>query len=178
MPQPLFRSLAACLGGTLLAFLLTQCRMEGNETVVALPHIVAKYRVLDERLSPGNVTCTGAVQGFLAAGPDACSFRVGGMEFDIRDKYAVDATGHLRAYWSYHSEGPVEHSLTELRQDDRYAQQVGVGTFRVAWLPGGGALVDGGDTLAVEACYPTEKLLLAKRHAHTPAGQRVLYQYQ
>jgi hypothetical protein len=98
------------------------------------------------------------------------------MEFDIRDKYAVDATGQLRAYWSYHSEGPLKYSLADLRQDERLAQQVGVGTFRVAWLPGG-ALLDGGDTLVVETRYPTEKLLLAKRHAHTPTGQRVLYQY-
>ena len=169
MSQSLFRPLAARFGGPLLALLLTQCRTEGTETVLALPHIVAKYRVLDEHLSLSNATCTGPVPGFLAAGPNACSFRVGGMEFDIRDKYVVDATCHLCAYWSYHSEGPVEHSLADLRQDERYAQQLGVSTFHLAWLPGG-ALVDGGDTLAVGARYPTKRLLLAKRNAHTPAG--------
>jgi hypothetical protein len=178
MPQSLSRPLAARLmGPLLLLLLLAQCTPKGTETAPALPQLVAKYRVLDEHLSPGHVSCSGTVREFLAAGPSACSFRVGGMEFDIQDKFAVDATGHLRAYWSYHSEGPVEYSLADLRQDEFLAQQVGIGTFRVAWLPGG-ALLDGGDTLVVETRYPAEKLLLAKRTAHTPVGHRVLYQYQ
>lgn len=176
--KPLFRSSWARLGGPLLALLLGQCRPEGAGNAPAVPLMVAKYRVLDERLSPANVTCSNPVLGFLLAGPNACSFRVGGLEFDIKDKYEVDATGHLRTYWSYHSEGPVAHSLAELQQDEPYAQQVGVATFHVELLAGSWAVVDSGDTLAVETHYPKEKLLLAKRNAHTPAGYRLIYQYQ
>lgn len=159
--------------------LLAACQPRPVVPVPPGARVVARYRVLDEYASPEHVGCDqGPAPDFLRASPDACSFTLGGQEFDLVDKCRIDATGGLSEYWRYLSEGAAVQTLAQLQQDSLYFRERGLVHFRVVLAGGGTRVVDGEDTLRIEQHYPAEKLLLAQKKPSVLPGQRLIYQYQ
>ncbi|GAB3837402.1 hypothetical protein [Hymenobacter jeollabukensis] len=71
-PHCRFSSLLLLLG------LLAACESPKPANTAVPLQLVAKYRVLDERLSPQHTKCAQKVKSFLAADAHDCSFTVRG----------------------------------------------------------------------------------------------------
>ncbi|RZL10438.1 MAG: hypothetical protein EOO62_13125 [Hymenobacter sp.] len=166
----------------LLSFcLLLPLTLRTSQPVDTIPdtaRLVAKYQVLDEVLSPHIATCPGEIKEFLKASTYACSFKVQGLEFDIEYKYVADAEGNLKEFWPYMPEGPDVLTIAELKKDATYLKYEKLENFHLAFNPARTSILDGNQMVTIERTYPTEKLLLACRDAHTPKGRRFIYQYQ
>jgi hypothetical protein len=163
---------------SVIALLLVKQTDKPIASVPTEAHLIAKYQVLDEVLSPHHTKCVGAIKDFLKAGPYACSFRVQGLEFDIEYKYVVDAKGNLKEFWPYMPEGPDVSTIAELRKDGSSMKYYKLENFHLALSPGRTSVLDGTHQVFIERIYPSEKLILARKDAHTPKGRRFLYQYQ
>lgn len=147
-------------------------------TIPATARLVAKYQVLDEVLSPQIAKCSGKIKEFLKAGPYDCSFKVQGLEFDIKYKYVADVKGSLKEFWPYLPEGPDVYTIAELRKDGSYLKYRKLENFHLALYSDRTSVLDGARQVFIERIYPAEKLILARKDAHTPKGRRFLYQYQ
>jgi hypothetical protein len=167
-----------CMFALSLLLLIVGCQQQSAPKAPNKARLVAKYKVLDETISPEHVKCGDIVIDFLDASPYTCSFKVQGLEFDIEDKYVVNAEGHLKEFSSYVAEGPISYSIDELKADTLFLRYNQLDNFHISLVNEGQAILDGIDTLAIERIFPIEKLLLARRKASTPKGRRFIYQYQ
>jgi hypothetical protein len=149
-----------------------------SSSVPITARLVAKYQVLDEVLSPQIDKCSGEIKEFLKAGPYDCSFKLQGLKFTIEYKYVADAKGNLKEYWPYLPEGPDIATIAELRKDSRSLKYHKLENFYLALSPDRTRLFDGARQVFIERIYPAEKLILARKDAHTPKGRRFLYQYR
>jgi len=140
--------------------------------------LVAKYQVLDEVLTPQHTKCSGEIKEFCKAGPYDCSFKAQGLEFDIEYKYVADTKGNLKEYWTYLPEGPGISTIAELRKDGHSLKYRKLENFHLAFSSDRTSVFDGARQVFIERIYPAEKLILARKDAHTPKGRRFLYQYQ
>jgi hypothetical protein len=162
----------------LMATSLLGCSPSAMNQLPANAKLLAKYRVLDERMSLGVVKCDEKRDEFLQASRYACSFKLQGLEFVIERKYVVDSTGHLTEYWPYHAEGPEVRTRQELARDTSLARSEGVTHFHIAFA-GPKSLVDGPDTAVITRIFPAEHLLCTARSAQDSLnGRRLIYQYQ
>ncbi|HET9504429.1 MAG TPA: hypothetical protein VFO93_12880 [Hymenobacter sp.] len=166
----------------LLSFcLLFSLALSVNQPPSSVPitaRLIAKYQVLDEVLSPQHTKCSGEIKEFLKAGPYDCSFKVQGLEFDIEYKYVADAKGNLQEFWPYLPEGPDVLTIAELRKDGRSLKYHKLENFHLALSPDRISVLDGRQQVFIERIYPAEKLILARKDAHTSKGRRFIYQYQ
>jgi hypothetical protein len=149
-----------------------------SNSVPITARLVAKYQVLDEVLSPQITNCAGVIKEFLKAGPYACSFKVQGLEFDIEYKYVADTKGHLKEFWPYLAEGPDRFTFAELKKDSGYLKYRNLGKFHLALSSDRTSVLDGANQVFIERIYPVEKLILARKDAHTLKGRRFIYQYR
>jgi hypothetical protein len=161
-----------------LLFPLASRTSQPLATIPATARLVAKYQVLDEVLSPQLTKCSGEIKQFLKAGPYDCSFKVQGLEFDIEYKYVADTKGDLKAFWTYLPEGPDISTVAELRKHSRSLKYYQLENFHLAFSSDSTRVLDGVRQVSIERIYPAEKLILARKDAHTPKGRRFLYQYR
>ncbi|MGI4763017.1 MAG: hypothetical protein ACRYF0_20055 [Janthinobacterium lividum] len=166
------------LFGSALFLLFVQCCEQPNNRIPADARLVAKYQVLDEIISPHHVKCAGITQEFLKASPYTCSFTVQELEFNVEYKYVVDTEGYLKEFQPYLAEGPVSHTIAELRKDTAYLKYERLNDFHLAFSPARMSILDGKRVVIIERIFPAEKLILARKDAYTPKGRRFLYQYQ
>jgi hypothetical protein len=163
---------------SILTLLLVKQTDKPIASVPAEAHLIAKYQVLDEVLSPRHTKCSGELKEFLKAGPYDCSFKVQGLEFDIEYKYVADAKGNLKEFWPYLPEGPDISTIAELRKDGNSLKYYKLENFHLTLSADRTNVLDGTHQIFIERIYPAEKLILARKDAHTPKGRRFLYQYQ
>lgn len=166
------------LFGSALSLLFIQCCEQPTNRIPAGARLIAKYQVLDEIISPHHVKCGGIIQDFLKASPYTCSFVVQGLEFDVEYKYVVDTQGYLKEFQPYLAEGPVIHTIAELREDNAYLKYERLSDFHISFNPARMSILDGKRVITIERVFPAEKLILARKDVHTPKGRRFLYQYQ
>lgn len=161
----------------LLSSLVTHVS-QSPSSVPITARLVAKYQVLDEVLSPQHTKCSGEIKEFLKAGPYDCSFKVQGLEFDIEYKYVADTKGSLKEYWPCLPEGPDISTIAELRKHSRSLKYYQLENFHLAFSSDRTNVLDGANQVFIERVYPAEKLILARKDAHTPKSRRFIYQYQ
>jgi hypothetical protein len=157
---------------------LVSCSHKGAEQLPLNSRIIAKYRVLDEGMSPGFAKCSEERKEFLKAGLYDCSFKLYNLEFVIEKKYLVDSTSKLKEYWPYHAEGPEVITREELEKDTSLMRCEGLNNFHVSFA-NRKAIVDGYDTVTITRIFPKEKLVFTVRNAKDSVnGRRMIYQYQ
>jgi hypothetical protein len=157
---------------------LANCTIQPDAKLPVTARLIAKYQVLDEKISPRHTKCGDIVKEFLQSDPYTCSFKVQGLEFDIENKYVVDSAGHLQKFLTYLAEGPVIYSREELAVDSGFMRYMGLRNFHIALAGNVRSILDGKDTIAIERIFPVEKLILARSSAHIMSGRRFIYQYQ
>ena len=156
---------------------LVSCSHGITERIPLNSKIIAKYRVLDEYMSPGFVKCSEERREFSNAGPHDCSFKLYGLEFVIERKYLVDSIGKLKEYWPYHAEGPEIFTRQELEKDTSLMQSEGLNNFHIS--ANEKVVIDGRDTVAITRVFPKERLLFTDRSTKdSVSGRRIIYQYQ
>jgi hypothetical protein len=157
---------------------LLGCSRRAAEQPPVHARITAKYRVLDERMSPDFVKCAEKRKEFLQAGPYACSFKLSGLEFVIERKFVLDSSGHLLEYWPYHAEGPEIYTQQDLARNPSLRREEGLDDFHITFI-GTKAIADGLDTVEITRVFPKERLLFTRRSAQDSLnGRRLIYQYQ
>jgi hypothetical protein len=161
------------------SIILVSCSGQVEKQVPVNARIIAKYRLLDEYMSPEITKCGNDIRKeFLESGRYECAFKLSGLEFIIEKKYIVDRLGELKEYWPYHAEGPEILTRKELARDSSFARSEGLNGFYLS-LVNRSAVVDGRDTVAITRVFPKEKLIFTTRSARDSAdGRRIIYQYQ
>ena len=148
------------------------------ENKIELPQsskITAKFRVLDENISPDYNNCSDKSVPYLKMKENDCSFSIGNYEFDILRKYLIDIDGNLKEFWTYGSEGPVTYSVDELNQDIKFKKSENLEKFNVQISKNRIEIIDLSDTLKIEQIFKREKLILIKSTENN--GRRTLYEF-
>lgn len=157
---------------------IVSCSHGVTERIPLNSRITAKYRVLDEGMSPGFTKCSGKRREFLNAGRYDCSFKLYGLEFVIERKYLVDSIGRLKEYWPYHAEGPEIVTRQEWEKDTSLMQSEGLNNFHISFA-NEKVIIDGRDTVAITRVFPNERLLFTVRSTKDSVGERrIIYQYK
>jgi len=164
-------------------FLFLICLIQScSKTIQQLPpnaKLSAKYVVLDETLSPGNVKCSEDIKAFDEMGENDCSFILKEFEFDIEDKFVLDDKGTVAEFWNYLSEGPVTYSINELKLDTSLFNSIGGNRLLVMSSSDGSAIIDSGDTMKIEQVFPDEKLVFVELDPSLKKnGRRFIYEYK
>ena len=138
--------------------------------------IVAKYRVLDENLSPTHDKCSEIIVPFLEMGRYDCSFKLEHFEFDIERKIILDSAGYLLEEWIYIAEGPMVYDLSMIGEDKALSIYLGINKLPI--YMDDNKVIDGLDTLKVTRVFTEQKLVWVKNSPNLLKGRRLLYQYQ
>lgn len=143
-----------------LAIGLSSCTYRDNRT----KNIVAKYKALDEVMSPQHVNCDSEVKSFKEMDSSDCSFKLDNDEFDIIEKFVLDDKGNLKEYWGYKSEGPLTYTVDDLTKDPKLKELINIDGLNVR-LFGTTKIIDKGDTLKIEKIK--DNLILVTRNQET-----------
>ena len=137
--------------------------------------IIAKYSVLDEKISVNNINCSEKSVPFINMKENDCSFSIGNYEFDIEKKYIFDENGNLKEFWKYLSEGPLTYSLNQLNEDITYKKYENLDNLNVQVSTNRTEIIDTKDALKIEKIFKSEKLILMQNLENK--GRRILYEY-
>jgi hypothetical protein len=149
---------------------LSGCSVRDNGT----KKIVARYRVLDEVMSPHHVNCDSESKLFKQMRSTDCSFIVDSNEFDIIEKFVLDDKGKLKEYWTYKSEGPLTYTVEDLMNDEKLKELIKNDRLRIQLL-GTSKIIDTGDTLIVDRII--DNVVFVKQDQRE-AGKHIRYLYE
>ncbi|WP_338767973.1 hypothetical protein WAF17_06810 [Bernardetia sp. ABR2-2B] len=161
-----------------LLFLFSCTANQGDYTIPTDAYIVAKFVVLDEKLSPKNQNCVAEINNFKKFDfHKHCSFLLEEMEFDIDEQYIFDKSGELIGYLDYKSEGAIIYSWENSENlsdwDSLYQNN------KHSFLEDKKYIIDSSDTLEIERIFSDEKLIFTKRtQKQIEDSRRVIYQYE
>lgn len=141
--------------------------------------IIAKYRVMDEYLSPRVEHCTHEVKPFLEMDSNDCSFYLDSMQFQISEKFALDSIGRLAEYSIYKPMGPLTYSLEELQSDPKLFELIGGNSVKITFEPIKNVVYDSGKQYSIERIFPKERLILATQTEYQKSkGERLIFEYR
>lgn len=142
--------------------------------------IIAKYRVLDEELSPIHEKCGEEVKDFLKMQEYECSFLLNEDEFDIERKWLVDKRGQVHEFWRYLAEGPLVYSHSDIMNDWGLKEDevIAIGS-QIRLSEDLQYVIDNEDSLWIERYFLTEQLIFTQRPEELKRDRRrLIFEYQ
>jgi hypothetical protein len=158
----------------LLFFLLIGCsKVKLSEQVI----ISERFEVLDESTSKEQIWCEEVVKDFLEINEYDCSFKIDGIEYDIRKRVFIGMNGKLMEYWTYRSEGPVTYSMDDLKSDPKFFESTGLKDFNLNLL-NNITIATSIATLEIDQIHPEYKLIVCKQNENLEKRKsKIIYKY-
>lgn len=138
--------------------------------------IVARYEVIDGSIERNLNYCADEVRAFKEMNQFDCSFSIGTIEYDIREKYVFGNKGETIEYWDYKSEGPIVYKGEDFREDPKLASYINfvaspVRLFddKYIWYK---------DSIAIDYILHDQKLIFMEvQRENDRPKRRIIYEY-
>lgn len=156
------------------------CEQKEDPLLNSSIQLITLYQVLDEHISPQHAKCSYEdPKKFMEMDKYACSFKLKDYEFDLEEKFILDASGNLEEYWTYKSEGPLTYSKQDLVSDPKFLDHIGGMNLNVKFDSKEKVILSRNKKLIIEKVFPNQKILLIKSDEKViKKGRRILFEYQ
>lgn len=162
---------------TILTIFLLTTRLRQSQEKEQEFHLIAKYVVRDENVSPDFHHCSHEIKEFVKMDIHDCSFLLANQEFDIHEKFILDRSGKLKEYWVYRPMGPLTYDLSDLRADKKFSDLIRADKVKIK--SSSEQIFDSGDTLKIEKIYYDEGLILVEKNPdQTEKQQRLIFEFE
>lgn len=138
--------------------------------------IVARYEVIDGSIERNINYCIDEARAFKEMNQFDCSFSIGKIEYNIREKYVFDSKGETIEYWDYKSEGPIVYKSEDFRGDTKLASYVSFVAFPVRLFDN--KYIWYKDSIAIDYILQDQKLIFMEvQRGNDRPNRRIIYEY-
>lgn len=147
------------------------------EVIPQLSMILARYEVVDGSMEQNLHYCSNDIMAFKEMNHYDCSFSIGEVEYNIREKYVFGNKGETIEYWSYKSEGPIIYEAEELSNDPEFVSYIDLPSLPVRIIDN--KYIWFKDSMAIDYVLEDEKLIFMEVDGTSnEPSRRVIYEFE